>query len=82
MLAKVVAHTTQMPKAVRLDAGYFSGVPVRELEELGTVTLIPPDRQTQRRQAQPPATRGRVPKDWDVADRRRRKRHTKRGRAH
>ena len=64
-----------------LDAGYFSEDNVRALEELGTETLIPPDRQTHRRQAPPPAARGRIPKGLSVADRMRRKLRTKRGRA-
>lgn len=81
LLTQVVANTKQVPKTVSLDTGYFSEDNVQALEELGTETLIPPDRQTHRRQAQPPVSRGRIPKGLSVADRMRRKLRTKRGRA-
>ena len=81
LLEQVIANTTQVPKTVSLDAGYFSEDNVQALKELGTEPLIPPDRQTHRRQAQPPAARGRIPKGLSVADRMRRTLRTKRGRA-
>ncbi len=81
LLAQVIANTTQVPTTVSLDAGYFSEANVQALEELGTETLIPPDRQTHR-QAPPPTPRGRIPKNLSVADRMRRKLRTKRGRAY
>ncbi len=81
LLKQVIANTTQVPKTVSLDAGYFSEDNVQALKELGTETLIPPDRQMRRRQAQPPAARGRIPKGLSVADRMRRTLRTKRGRA-
>jgi len=80
LLAQVIAHTTQVPTTVSLDAGYFSEANVQALKELGTETLIPPDRQTHR-QARPHAPRGRIPKSLSVADRMRRTLRTKRGRA-
>ncbi len=80
LLEQVLANTSQVPMTVSLDAGYFSEDNVRALEELGTETLIPPDRQTHRK-AQPQAPRGRIPTSLSLADRMRRKLRTKRGRA-
>ncbi len=80
MLAQVIANTKHVPRTVSLDAGYFSEDNVRALEELGTETLIPPDRQTHRK-AQPQAPRGRIPTSLSLTDRMRRKLRTKRGRA-
>lgn len=79
MLTQVLVHTTQVPRTVTMDAGYFSEANVTTLTALGCRPLIPPDRQLHS-QVVPAAPRGRPPADLSVADRMRRTLRTTRGR--
>lgn len=79
MLTQVLVHTTQVPRTVTMDAGYFSEANVTTLTALGCRPLIPPDRQLHS-QVVPAAPRGRPPAGLSVADRMRRTLRTTRGR--
>jgi transposase len=79
MLTQVLVHTTQVPRIVTMDAGYFSEANITTLTALGCRPLIPPDRQLHS-QVVPAAPRGRPPAGLSVADRMRRTLRTTRGR--
>lgn len=78
LLTQVFAHTSHVPRAVSMDAGYFSEATVTAITALGCEPLIPPDRQHHGR-VRPAAPRGRRPASLSVAERIRRTLRTKRG---
>lgn len=79
MLPQVLVNTEQVPRIVRMDAGYGSEGTVTALMALGGLSLILPDRQLHG-QARPAASRGRPPVGLSGAARMRRTLRTQRGR--
>lgn len=81
VLDQVEQNTGCRPKEVSADAGYFSEKNLEELARRQIEALIPPDKikHSQWRNASSP--RGRIPKNFTLKDRMRRKLRTKRGRA-
>jgi transposase len=78
MVARMEAATGMLPDRMSLDAGYFSDENLEFLEGLDIDAYIASQRQ-KHGDVQPPAPRGRIPKDLSRADRMRRKMRTKRG---
>lgn len=68
----------QKPKELSADAGYYSQDNVTGLEDSDIEAFIPPDKKRHTAK-EPPAPRGRIPKDLSTKDRMRRKLRTKRG---
>ena len=75
---QIEGNLQDKPKELSADAGYYSEANVKGLEGAGVEALIPPGKQSHTSK-DPPAARGRIPKDLSVADRMRRKLLTKRG---
>ena len=80
MVGQVAANTGRFPQKTTMDAGFFSGKAVRDLEAFGVDPYICPDRvkHGDRRSVAP---RGRIPAGLSMKERMRRKLSTKRGRA-
>ena len=79
MVQEAIDNLGVVPREVSADAGYYSAKKVAELQALGVVPFIAPEKT--RHGARPePAPRGRIPKGLSARDRMRRKLRTKRGR--
>jgi transposase len=79
MMEIVKENTGQLPRQMSADAGYFSSDSVQNLTTMGIDVYMPPDK-VSHRTTQPPAPRGRIPKNLSIIDRMRRKLRTKTGR--
>lgn len=79
LLEQVIGHIGALPEKASMDAGYFSGDTVEEIEALGCEPFIPPNK-VKHGDAPASAPRGRIPNDLSLTDRMRRKLRTKRGR--
>lgn len=79
MVEQIEENLSAKPKELSADAGYWSEDNVEMLQDRGIEALIPPARKKHSAK-EPPAPRGRIPKDLSVKDRMGRKLRTKGGR--
>jgi len=77
-LEQIEKNLGHKPKELSADAGYYSADNVTMLQGAGVEPLIPPEK-LRHTSKDPPAARGRIPKDMSVKDRMRRKLLTKEG---
>jgi transposase len=78
MMQKVKENTGRLPDQMSADAGYFSSEAVTILSKEGIDVYMPPNK-TCHSEFVSASPRGRIPKDFSIIDRMRRKLRTKKG---
>ena len=81
LIDQIIARTGSRPKELSADAGYYSEVNLKLVEDHGIEPLIPPEKVKHSEWRTRKAPRGRIPKNATPKDRMRRKLRTKWGRA-